>query len=194
MTCCLPSFDHPRNHSQRLRITELLPGDTATVLAVFEGMSAHSRYLRFQTGAPFLPNRTLRWLADVQSGRHVVHVAFLRDRPVGLVRWIRFPNEPPLAEIAVEVVDEVQGRGIGRTLVGHAARSALAAGIDDFLAYVAVGNRLVRDWARELGAVAEPDDAGALRLPVAPLVTAAAASRTGRIARRWWKEWRMPRL
>ena len=176
---CSARSAHPDRSPRRLsglRIDELAAGDTATVQAVFEGLSAHSRYLRFHTGVPILPSSTLRRLADVQSARHVVHVAWLKGRPVGLARWIRFPGDTLLAEIAVEVVDEAQGRGIGRALVGHAARSALAVGVEDFLAYVAVGNRVVRDWARALGAVAEPDDAGAMRLPVAVV----SASTTGK--------------
>jgi len=196
MTCCLPGQDDPPPLLPGLRIAELESGDTATVLAVFEGLSAHSRYLRFQTGVPTLPMRSLRRLADVQSGRHVVHVASLRGRPVGLARWIRFPGDQSLAEIAVEVVDDVQGRGIGRALVGHAARSARAAGVENFLAYIAVGNRLVRDWARGLGAVAERDDVGALRLPVAPLVPAAPVGRRPKgMAFRWPQSRRVrPRL
>lgn len=160
-----PRADHS------LRIVELRRGDTATVLAVFQGLSARSRFLRFHTGQPVLPGRMLRRLADTEPLRHVVHVALVGDRPVGLARWIRFPgHRSPTAEIAVEVVDQAHGRGIGQALVGAAARSAARAGVQEFLAYVVPGNTAVLDWAAELGIPADPADPSALRVPVAALL------------------------
>lgn len=162
---------------RRLRITDLRPGDTATVLEVFNGLSQQSRYLRFHTGQPALAPRLMRRLTAVDPHSHVAHIALLDGRPVGLVRWIRFPGEPTAADLAVEVVDDVHGLGVGRALVRRAAVSADAAGIVDFLAYVADGNTSVRDWAVARGAVCDPQDSSALRLPITALIP----TRRGRV-------------
>jgi GNAT superfamily N-acetyltransferase len=69
----------------------------------------------------------------VSAGRHVAHVAVLAGRPVGLVRWIRW-RDPGPAEIAYEVADAAQRRGIGAQLLSRVGRSAAAAGIEHFLA------------------------------------------------------------
>ena len=155
---------------RRLRITDLERGDTATVLEIFNGMSETSRFRRFHTGQPAMAPRMMRRLADIDPGCHVAHIALLDGRPVGLVRWIRFPGQPDVADLALEVIDDAHGRGVGRALVRRAAASASAAGITDFLAYIAVGNRSVRDWATARGAVTDPEDDAAMRLPVTALI------------------------
>ena len=162
---------------RRLRITDLEPGDTATVLEIFNGMSETSRFRRFHTGQPAMAPRMMRRLADVDPGCHVAHVALLDGRPVGLVRWIRFPGQPDVADLAVEVVDDAHGRGVGRALVRRAAASASAAGITDFLADIAVSNRSVREWATARGAVSDSEDDSAMRLPVTALIP----TRRGRV-------------
>lgn len=162
----------PRPPLRRLRISELRSGDTATVLEIFQGLSPRSRFLRFHTGQPVLPLRMLRRLADTDPESHVAHVATIGGRPVGLARWIRFPDLDRTAELAVEVVDDAHGFGIGQALVAEAARSAQRAGVQDFLAYVVPGNRAVLSWARGRGAFGDNADDSLLRLPVAALVPA----------------------
>jgi GNAT superfamily N-acetyltransferase len=172
MTCHPPSSARSSTPYRRLRIAELRSGDTATVLAIFQGMSAHSRFQRFHTGQPVLSHRMLRRLVDVDPERHVAHVALVGNRPVGLVRWIRLQDRARTAELALEVVDDAHGHGIGRALVGVAARSAHQAGVQDFMAYVAPGNRAVLEWARGRGAVADLADDAVLRRPVVSLLPA----------------------
>ena len=172
MTCPPPVPPCPRKPYRRLRITELRGGDTATVLEIFKGLSPRSRFLRFHTGQPQLSRRMLRRLTDIEQDRHVAHVALLGPRPVGLVRWIRFPAATDTAELAVEVVDDAHGHGIGRALIGVAAQSAQRAGVRDFTAFVAPGNHAILQWARGRGAVTDPDDSDVLHLPVAALLPA----------------------
>ena len=58
-------------------IRPLLPGEEETVQAVFDGLSARSRFLRFHTGLPRLTPAMLRRLADVRDGQHTAYVAVL---------------------------------------------------------------------------------------------------------------------
>ena len=160
----------PRTNSRRLQITDLRAGDTATVRRVFDGLSGRSRYLRFHAGRATLPIRMQRGLADIQPDQHVAHVAVLAGRPVGLVRWIRFPDDRRDAELAVEVIDAAQRTGIGRELIRRAARSAVAAGIEHFVGYLSPGNSELRARAITHGGVVDPDDRSLVRLQVGTLL------------------------
>lgn len=158
--------------SPSLRFADLTWGDTGTIRAVFEGLSARSRYLRFHAGRSMLPFRMQQRLADVRPGSHEAHVAVLDDRPVGIARWIRYAEEPQSAELAIEVIDAAQSGGIGRQLAAHAARSALAAGVQDFLAYIDESNTDLRARTLSYGATIDRYDRGLLRLPVLALLAA----------------------
>ncbi len=158
--------------STSLRFADLAAGDTGTIRAVFEGLSVRSRYLRFHAGRSMLPVRVQQRLADVRPGCHEAHVAVLDDRPVGIARWIRFAEEPQSAELAIEVIDAAQSGGIGRQLAARAARSALAAGVQCFLAYIDESNADLRARTLSYGGTIDPYDRGLLRLPVRSLLTA----------------------
>jgi GNAT superfamily N-acetyltransferase len=160
----------PPTPATGVRISDLTPGDTATVRTVFEGLSGRSRYLRFHAGRSTLPIRMQRGLADTVPGHHVAHVALLGDRPIGLIRWIRFTDNRQHAELAVEVVDAFQRLGVGRALLARAARSALASGLQGFLAYFSVGNSELRTRTLGFGATVDPHDPSLLLLPVAALL------------------------
>ena len=138
----------------RLTIRRLRPGDTETVHAVFEQLSLTSVWRRFQTGMPRLTDKMATHLASVSPGRHEVVVAELDGRPVGLSRWVRDPSNPMSVEVAVEVADAVQGRGIGRRLLDAIVASARAEGAQELVAYVHQENRSVITWLHRLGAVA----------------------------------------
>lgn len=101
------------------RLRDLRPGEHATVQAVFDGLSPASRERRFHGPVRELTPRTLAALSAADGRDHVVVVAELgwgrRRRPVGLARLVR--TGPASAELAVEVVDAAQGRGIGSRLV-----------------------------------------------------------------------------
>ena len=91
-----------RSHSVHLR-----PGERATVLDVFAGLSDCSRSLRFLGAKPRLPERDLDLLVDVGCcGREAV-VAVEQDSgraPVGTL--VSSATRVPEADIAFEVVDE----------------------------------------------------------------------------------------
>lgn len=158
--------------SAPLRIAGLLAGDTEPLRAVFEGLSATSRFRRFHTGRSRLTAGMEQRLADLETGRHEAHVAVLADRAVGIVRWIRSAEDQRSAELAIEVIDAEQSTGIGRQLAAQAARSALAAGVRCFLAYIDEGNQELRNLTLSYGGTVDRDDRGLLRLPVEALLMA----------------------
>jgi len=163
------------NTGSQIRITELMPGDIATVRSVFEGLSPRSRYLRFHAARSHLPSPVQRRLADIRPGSHEAFVAVLGDRPIGIARWIRDAADPRNAEVAIEVIDAAQSRGIGHQLAAHAARSARSArsaGVRFFLAYIDEVRQDLRARTVACGATVDPCDPSLLRLPVRSLLDA----------------------
>lgn len=136
----------------RATVRPLRPGEVATLHAVFAQLSPRSAFLRYHTGMPRLPARMARALATVVPGEHEVFVAEVRGRPVGVARWVRDPVDPGVVEVAVEVADAQQGRGVGRLLLRAVAASAHRAGVREVQAHVHPGNAVVLAWLRRLGA------------------------------------------
>lgn len=106
----------------------------------FARLSERSRYLRFHTAMARLSEAQLRYLTDVDDHDHVAWVALdlSADPPVGagVGRFVRLTDEPDVAEAAVTVIDEYQGRGLGTLLLGLLARSARERGVTTFRSYV----------------------------------------------------------
>ena len=146
----------------------LRPGDTGTVHRVFAQLSARSAFLRFHTGLPALTPAMATRLAAVVPGKHEVLVAEHEGQPVALARWIRDPHHATAVEVAVEVADAVQGRGIGGRLLRAVLASAHAAGATEVHAHVHPDNRPVVAWLVRLGAEhpSGPDEPFRLPLPV----------------------------
>jgi RimJ/RimL family protein N-acetyltransferase len=132
----------------------LLAGERSAVLEVFAGLSERSRRLRFLGSKPRLLESDLRYLVDVGCcGREaVVATEPETGRVLGIARFVR-DRDAPEAEIAFEVVDDFQGRGLGKQLVAELRALALEQGILRFRALIAHGNRAATALMRGLGEV-----------------------------------------
>lgn len=130
----------------------LRSGERRPVLEVFEGLSERSRRLRFLGSKPRLLERDLAVLADVGCcGREAVTATDRETgRTVGIARFVRDADAPE-AEIAFEVVDDWQGRGLGRALLQALGTLAREEGILRFRALIAFGNAPAFALVRGLG-------------------------------------------
>ncbi|HEU5476598.1 MAG TPA: GNAT family N-acetyltransferase [Gaiellaceae bacterium] len=125
-------------HGPEILVRPLRAGDTATVLAVFERLGDESRRARFNGPKWRLGEKELRWLATVGPGHHaLVAWADGDSEPVAIARLVRIGAG---AEIAFEVADAYQGRGIGSALTRLLVADALAAGIREVTALVRSDN------------------------------------------------------
>jgi protein lysine acetyltransferase len=114
-------------------------GEAEAVQAVFDQLGPRSRLLRFGGAKNVLTQEELNTLSRVDD-RHLVLVALIGGRPVGIARLVRNLDDPALGEIAFAVGDEWQGRGIGSVLVDRLACDARAAGIERLSATISTDN------------------------------------------------------
>jgi len=121
-----------------VRLRLLRPDDREKLLTAFEQLSAESRYTRFFTAMPRLPDATLTRLLDTDGVNRLAIVAESDDRSTGygIARFIRLDDAPDTAEAAVVVVDEMQRRGLGKLLLARLAAAARERAITHFRAEV----------------------------------------------------------
>jgi GNAT superfamily N-acetyltransferase len=81
---------------------------------------------------------------------------------------VRYPERPDLAEVAVTVVDDWQGRGLGTVLLEAISTRAREERVRTFTALMLASNRQMMHLLRELGAVRIVDrTAGTVEVEVA---------------------------
>jgi len=135
-------------HAPRLLVRPLRNGDVETVLAVFARLGEASRRARFNGPKPRLAAAELEQLATADATRHAL-VAYVDGDPlpVALARLVR---DGPSAEIAFEVADEYQQRGIGSALTAELLADARAAGVTEITALVSSENRAAMALLRRI--------------------------------------------
>jgi GNAT superfamily N-acetyltransferase len=123
----------PHPHVVPVVLAPLRPGDSDTVLQVFDELGPRSRALRFLTPKPRLTGTDLDALIDVDGYDRVALVARADGHPVGIARFVRDHEDPTAAEAAVTVVDSWQRRGVGTRLASALADRARELGITRIL-------------------------------------------------------------
>lgn len=146
----------------RVTVRPIVPGDRAELRRRFQDLSDETIRRRFFVSMAHLSERQLTYLTEIDYVDHFAWGA-MEDTPVGSVglgvaRYIRLPDAPDVAEAAVLVVDEAQGRGIGSVLLELISQSAMANGIDWFRTYVQRDNVRVLDAVTRAGTVRGGDD------------------------------------
>lgn len=131
-------------------------------------LSPASRYLRFHTDLEELTDRQLDYLTQVDHVDHEAIIALDLDHPdvpgVGVARYIRDSRERHVAEAAVTVADDYQGRGAGTMLLGVLSARAREQGVEVFRNYVLDSNQAMLALFDELGATREEESGGLWRV------------------------------
>jgi len=123
-------------------VRPLADGDTVTIAALFERLSAASRERRYHSAKPRLTPGELDHLARVGPDSHVLVAHVDGDpRPAGMARLVRDASDRTAGELAFEVADCYHGHGIGKALVEMLLADARAAGIGRVNASVQTSNR-----------------------------------------------------
>jgi GNAT superfamily N-acetyltransferase len=161
-------------------------GEVAPLEAVFAGLSAGSRLDRYLTGLARLTSPMVAALTAVDGHDHVAWLATVEGAPAGIARFIRTAHGS--AEVALEVVDAHQGRGLGAVLIDVITTVAASAGVRRVEATVAPANHASRRLVAAIGVRLRPDGPalsgwGPLRLLDPPRVDRAAVLCTALTAR-----------
>jgi GNAT superfamily N-acetyltransferase len=135
-------------------IRPIHPHDAEALRTGFERLSDESRYRRFLCPVRELSGSMLRYLTEVDHHDHEALTAVTADGGlVGVARWVRSRSDPQVAEVAVTVADDWQGRGLGTALLGLLADRARVDGITRFTALVLATNRDMLDLFEDLGPI-----------------------------------------
>ena len=129
-------------------------GSDAPLLADgFARLSARSRQMRFLSPKHSLSAAELRFFTEVDHHDHeaIGALSAADGRGVGIARYIREPGDPTAAEIAVTIVDDWQGRGLGTELLARLSDRASQEGIRRFTAAVAADNAAMAGLLRNFG-------------------------------------------
>lgn len=143
-------FNAELRDGRRVRVRLITPADKRGLIAGLARLSPRSRYLRFHRMVERLSDDELRYLTEVDMRDHFAWVAVSLDEPgqpgIGVIRYVRDAADRRAAEVAITVVDDWQGVGLGRLLLETLLVSAMMNGIE---------------WLR---AIVLPEDEAALRL------------------------------
>jgi GNAT superfamily N-acetyltransferase len=131
------------------------PSDRENLRRGFLQLSKASVRDRFFSVKRDLTPAELTYFTEVDFLHHVALIAELQDgtqlRPVGVGRFVRKDDQPDHSEIALTVIDELQGKGIGKVLLNRLIDCARELGVRHLDATVLVQNTRVSGMLRRIG-------------------------------------------
>jgi acyl-CoA synthetase (NDP forming)/RimJ/RimL family protein N-acetyltransferase len=120
-------------------VRPIRPDDADAIRRFHAGQSEESIYLRFFAPLRELSDRDVERFSNVDYVDRVALVATHHDDIIGIGRYDRVDG--PTAEVAFNISDHYQGKGIGTVLLEHLAAIAQEEGISVFEAEVLPQNR-----------------------------------------------------
>jgi RimJ/RimL family protein N-acetyltransferase len=129
------------------------PGDRELFAAGFERMSGESRYRRFMSHKKKLSERELDFFTRLDHDLHeaIGAIDVQSGEGAGVARMHRRDDDPAVAEAAVTVVDDWQGRGLGGLLLERLTDRARELGVKHFEASLFTTNRAMLRLFQKLG-------------------------------------------
>ncbi|MBC8073941.1 MAG: GNAT family N-acetyltransferase [Deltaproteobacteria bacterium] len=158
-----------------VRLRPVRPDDKEAIAGGLARLSPESQYLRFFTSKPRLTDSELRYLTEVDGIEHFAIVCALLEqggtegRGVGVARFVRSPEDPEVAEPAVVVVDELQGKGLGRVLMERLIQAAAERGVQRFRSEFLAVNTPMKELLATLSPAAQFTPEGSLVVAEFPL-------------------------
>jgi acyl-CoA synthetase (NDP forming)/GNAT superfamily N-acetyltransferase len=119
-----------------VHMRQIRPEDAPAIVEFHSRMSDRTRYLRYFSPYPSIPERDLARFVNVDHRDREAFVIVSGPRIMAVGRYERLGPDSPEAEVAFVVEDAHQGRGIGSVLLEHLADAARENGITRFVAEV----------------------------------------------------------
>lgn len=130
-------------------VRPIVPADADGIRAFHGRQSPESIYLRFFAPLRQLSEKDVFRFTNVDHESRVALVATVRGDIVGIGRFDRI--DPSTAEVAFNISDHFQGRGIGSVLLEHLAMIGRELGVARFVAEVLPQNRKMLNVFKEAG-------------------------------------------
>jgi RimJ/RimL family protein N-acetyltransferase len=156
------------NDGSRALVRPIRADDKEALAAGLDRLSVESRYRRFLRPVTKLNERELKYLTEIDYTNHFAWVAADPDNDrygYGVSRYVRDPKDPEVAEAAVAVIDDQQGKGLATILVALLVATARDNGITTFRGWVLGDNREILGPLERIGAQRTPDH-GILRVEI----------------------------
>lgn len=138
-------------------VRPLLDEDREGIEEGFERLSAESRYQRFMTSMETLPEHYVDYLTNVDYARDFAVIAAIEDpvrfelQGLGIARFITLDEPCDEAELAITILDETQGRGLGMLFMNILLRAAQERGLRALRAEVLPDNKGMQTLAAKWG-------------------------------------------
>jgi acyl-CoA synthetase (NDP forming)/GNAT superfamily N-acetyltransferase len=123
-----------------VHLRQITPDDAERIVAFHSRMSERTRYFRYFSPYPRIPEKDLARFVNVDHATREAFVVLAGDKITAVGRYERIGPDSPDAEVAFVVEDAHQGRGIGSVLLEHLAEAARDVGISRFTAEVLPAN------------------------------------------------------
>jgi len=162
------SGDYPSEYIEKVNLLDgtpvtirpIRPDDASGLQAGFQRLSPESVYLRFLETFNMLTDKQARDFAEVDYCHKMAMVAEIQeddqDNLIGVARYALVgESNSKLAESAVVVVDEYQGRGLGTLLLDRLVKYARDHGVEAFLGTIHHSNAKIMRFIRRSGFPAE---------------------------------------
>jgi acetyl coenzyme A synthetase (ADP forming)-like protein len=155
MPLLVPTVDVALRDGLTVRVRPMVAEDEPALTSFLDELSVESRWLRFFSAGTDL-HRAASYMAELEPerGRNLIAVAGEPERMVAHAAYIR-EQDPQRAEVAFEVADDWQGRGIATVLLAHLSELATAEGVETFTATVLPDNRRMIQVFRDSGFAVE---------------------------------------
>ena len=133
------------------------PSDKELLREGFERLSPQSRYLRFHGVKTELSDAELRYLTEVDGVHHFALGAIRVDEAgvehgVGVARLVQLTAEAGVADAAITVVDDLQGKGLGTLLFQRLVAAAAERGVERIRAAMLGSNQAMQELVHKLAA------------------------------------------
>lgn len=132
-----------------VRVRSATPADASRLARLHQSLSPESRYLRYFSPHDRLSDLELHHFTHPDGHDHLSLLVLDGERPVGHALLDRIERTDE-AELALTIVDDWQGQGLGTQLCHELARAARASGLRRLVAFVLPQNRMMRDVMRDL--------------------------------------------
>ena len=136
-----------------VRVRPAGPHDAQAVeRLLLSGLSDRSRWLRYFSGAPNI-DKAVQWATEVDDDRRYGLVATSGGdgRVIGHIGFELEPDRPERAEVAMEVADAMQDKGLGTILLGQITEAARELGVQVLGAEVLPQNHQMIKVFRDCG-------------------------------------------